>query len=420
MVLFCFYVKVPSISYKEVRLVIKRSLGNNIEHYFSEFDKEPIAAASLAQVHRAKLLDGTEVAVKIQYPTVFRFLEIDLALHTLFTEVYSLYEPNMQFDEVRNNVHPQLRLELDFKNESKNILRCKEAMKDNEKTYVPYVIPELITHDVLTMEFIRGYKVSDRKSIEEHNWNRTEIASTIITALADQLFKHGFVHADPHPGNLMIRPNPEKPKEFQVVILDHGLYGEIGDIRLKLAEIWKALVLKDDDKLKESCDELGIKHPDLFASLMMLQSYDNINIGGNKRNVEDFSSSDFSELEKEHQDERNGIRSLMKVAMNDQKRWGEMASSLPPELHLLMRSMFITRAINIELGSPVNRFTVMARSAYEATSNSENAIIDSSIKFEFNLWYMGVKSYAISTLVNIGLYFMKLFGYNPMKDDDEE
>lgn len=129
------------------------------------------------------------------------------------------------------------------------------------------------------MEYIEGYKINDSQEIERNGWNKAEIANIIIHTFSDQIFKFGFVHADPHPGNVFIRSSPKNKNQFQIVLLDHGLYSKINDeLRLKFAEFWVAVVNEDNEKIKKLCEDWKIVHHDLFASLMMLQSYDGVNL----------------------------------------------------------------------------------------------------------------------------------------------
>ena len=258
--------------------MIKQSFGEELEVYFQEFEHEPRAAASLAQVHRAVLHDGRPVAVKIKYPRVSYFINIDLVMHTIFSDIYGRIQPEFKLDtEARDHIQTQLRKELQFTNEAANARRCKNNFERDKNTsiYVPTIIDELVNDEVLTMEFIDGYKVNDSVAAKEHNWDQSKISRTVLSALSDQIFKHGFVHADPHPGNIFIRPHPDTPSDFQVVLLDHGLYAEIGDeFRKQFATFWKHVVLGDDEVVKSICDEWGVRHHKLFSSLMLLQNYD--------------------------------------------------------------------------------------------------------------------------------------------------
>jgi len=346
------------------------------------------------------LLDGTEVAVKIKYPRVTNFIDIDLKMHYLFTEVYKRVQPKFDFQPgVREHIYEQLRLELNFINEAQNMKRCKENLKNHPLIYIPYAVDRLVSTDVLTMEFIHGYKINNLKAIEEHSWKKDIIAKTILKALADQIFVHGDIHADPHPGNLFIRPLPGDSSQCQVVILDHGLYTHIDDaFRIAFARLWKAMICKDDETMKEICDSLNIKHYELFASLLLFQSYDGINIPS-------FAGTDAKKETNEDAAQANALSSLIERSHKDKTRWIEMMATMPPKIHFLFRSMFIARAVNVELGNRANRFEIMARSATSVLEQQTSA------NFEFQLFVISVKSYVVTKTVNFALWLRSLANY---------
>ena len=264
-----------------MRSIIKSSLGGEIEDFFQSFEKEPEASASLAQVHRATLLDGQEVAVKIKYPRVKNFINVDLKIHDFISNLYARKKRDFNINPTtRKQIYKNLKSELNFLNEAKNAIRCKENLKsENIYVYVPYIYENLCATNILTMEYIDGIKINDVDAIERNGWNKTEIADTIIRTMSNQIFKYGFVHADPHPGNIFLRESRLDKHHFEVVLLDHGLYADVDDdLRLKFAEFWVSIVNEDGEKLEQICNDWGIAHPDLFANLMSLQSYDGVNL----------------------------------------------------------------------------------------------------------------------------------------------
>jgi len=406
---------VPSISYDEVRYVIKKSFGDNVENLFQSFETEPVAAASLAQVHKAVLFDGTRVAVKIKYPKVTHFMNIDLYMHDLFSNWYGRVQPEYKINpKSKEHIYKQFKKELDFVNEAQNMKRCEKNSRKMKMLYVPFVVDKLVANDVLTMEYIDGYKVNDLKAIEQHGWDKTEIAKTILAGLADQIFIHGFVHADPHPGNIFIRPLEDDPKQCQVVLLDHGLYAEIDDdFRMKFSTFWKHVVNQDNNKLKEICDSWNITHYDLFASLMLLQSYDGVKL--DSLLLEEVASAPTGD---EDDGGSNPITMLIKESHLDRKRWMEMMASLPPQIHLVLRSLFISRDINVQLGNSVNRFEVMARSAISAIS-PEKESSGTDWGMEIRLKYLALHSYAITLLINAALKFRDLVKYFSSGNDED-
>ena len=213
--------RVPPRSRAEIEEAVVRELGRPIPEVFSEFDGEPIAAASIAQVHRARLRDGREVAVKVQYPGVAALIEADLdALDSIF-EALARLEPDIRLAPIADYLRWTLPLELDFRREADSIGRLREALADRDDVAIPGVVESLSTDRLLVMELMEGTKITDRDGLIAVGLEPREVAELLNDVYADQLFRRGVLHADPHPGNLLVRPGPNGSP--QLVLLDHGL-----------------------------------------------------------------------------------------------------------------------------------------------------------------------------------------------------
>jgi predicted unusual protein kinase regulating ubiquinone biosynthesis (AarF/ABC1/UbiB family) len=212
--------RVPPRSRPVIEEALVRELGRPVSEVFPEFDGHPIAAASIAQVHRARLRDGREVAVKVQYPDVAALIEDDLgALEAVF-EVVGRLEPQIRLQPIANYLRWTLPLELDFRREAGAIEQLRRALSGRDDVVIPEVIEDLTTGRLLVMELLEGIKITDTEALVEAGIEPSEVAELLVDAYADQLFARGVFHADPHPGNLMVRPGRGRP---QLVLLDHGL-----------------------------------------------------------------------------------------------------------------------------------------------------------------------------------------------------
>jgi predicted unusual protein kinase regulating ubiquinone biosynthesis (AarF/ABC1/UbiB family) len=212
--------RVPPRPPSVIEEAVVRELGRPLSEVFIEFDGHPVAAASIAQVHRATLRDGREVAVKIQYPEIAGLIEADLgALEAIF-EVVAHLEPRIQLQPIADYLRWTLPLELDFRREAGALEELRRALADRDDVVIPEVIEELTTGRLLVMGLVEGIKITDREALVEAGIDPREVAELLVDAYADQLFRRGVLHADPHPGNLLVRPGRGRPR---LVLLDHGL-----------------------------------------------------------------------------------------------------------------------------------------------------------------------------------------------------
>jgi ubiquinone biosynthesis protein len=212
--------RVPPQPYAAIREAVARELGRQPEEVFSSFDREPVAAASIAQVHRARLRDGREVAVKVQYPGISNLVEADLAaLETIFDAVARL-EPGIRLRPISDYLRWSLPLELDFVREAEAIAGLRDALADRKDVVVPGVVEELTTRRLLVMEYMEGVKITEVAGLQRAGMEPGEVAELLNDAYAEQLFARGVLHADPHPGNLLAQARREGPR---LVLLDHGL-----------------------------------------------------------------------------------------------------------------------------------------------------------------------------------------------------
>ena len=236
---------VPPFSYEEARQIIIEEFKAPPEKLFKSFEKKPVAAASLAQVHRAHLKDGTEVAVKIQRPNIKTVIEQDI--HILFSlghlaeRFIPELHPYQPLRVIKEFADWTLR-ELDFKIEGNNAERFRFAFKDNLSINIPIIYWELTTPRVLTMDFVHGVKADDVAGIRKLNSDTKQLALNGVGAVFQQFLIDGFFHADPHPGNFFAMKN-------NILCLhDFGMVGYLTpDQRKELVSCFVAFEDKDMD-----------------------------------------------------------------------------------------------------------------------------------------------------------------------------
>jgi len=276
----------PVSSFQSVQRVIQEELGASASTLFDDFSAEPIASASLAQVHTARdKKTGKKLAIKIQHEGLDKTSKGDLfALAVAVQTVEKLFPESFgsRWNWLVEEIAPNLPRELDFKNEGRNAERAAKDMKRfgfrDDECIVPKVHWKYTTKRVLCMDFEEGFKVTDISKIQEANLSPSEVAKLVASVFNSQVFLSGFVHCDPHPANVLLRPHPLNPRKPQVVLVDHGLYKTLSpDFRITYAKLWKALLLADITQIRATCEALGVtKMYQLLAAMLTSRPFDEI------------------------------------------------------------------------------------------------------------------------------------------------
>jgi len=239
--------KVPAVKIEEINAQIQRELGYPAQELFAEFSSEPLAAASIAQVHRGKLKSGEEVVLKVRRPGIVKIVETDIdvlmGLAYLIEQhvpAVALYDPVGLVKEFRRSI----MRELNFTREGRTVDRFAVNFAKSETVYTPKIFWEYTGDMVLTMEYVDGIKISAIEELSEHGYDLKEIARRGADAFLKQVLDFGLFHADPHPGNVFILPG-------QVIcMLDFGMVGRLGqDLKDQLINLLQALLNKDVDRI---------------------------------------------------------------------------------------------------------------------------------------------------------------------------
>ncbi|EKM54443.1 uncharacterized protein PHACADRAFT_258292 [Phanerochaete carnosa HHB-10118-sp] len=232
--------------FEDIQQLFLSDIGRPLDEIFLEFNPEPVGVASLAQVHMARLRDtGQEVAVKLQHPHLDEFCNIDMEMVEVSLGWIKRLFPEFEFTWLAGEMRENLPKEMDFQHEAHNAHRAEENFKNvRTSLYIPRVIDA--RKRVLIMEFIRGGRVDDLEYLAKYNIDRNRVSLELARIFGQMVHIHGWFHADPHPGNLLIRPaasGSASPYNFDIVLLDHGLYFDLDDdLRINYSKFWLSLI----------------------------------------------------------------------------------------------------------------------------------------------------------------------------------
>jgi predicted unusual protein kinase regulating ubiquinone biosynthesis (AarF/ABC1/UbiB family) len=265
--------EVPSVPTHEIREIVERELGAIGERY-EWFDDRPVAAASLGQVHRARLRNGDRVVVKVQRPGIDQICYTDLdALNVVarWAMIFPFIRRRANTVALAEEFGRVLLEELSYLNEARNGDRFAEMFKNDGGVYIPQVYHEHTTDHVLTLEDVTTIKVNDYAALEAAGISRKAVAQRLMDTYLMQVFEERFFHADPHPGNLFVYPldpesengkSPVGGRPFYLNFVDFGMVGSLTpQITSGLVNTLAAVVTRDADKLVQSYSELGFLLP---------------------------------------------------------------------------------------------------------------------------------------------------------------
>lgn len=242
-------------TFEAVRAVIEEQFGAPLEELFEQFDPEPLAAASIGQVHRARLPDGRQVAVKVQRPGLDDVIELDLSLLKIFIDSVRSALPPMDFDTIIGEIQRTVRDELDYRGEARAMRQVRAALDDKDAVTVPATVDHLCSQRVLTSEFVDGRKLTTVLDEYRQQGRDEAIAATLHTLLDawfHQVLVGGVFQADPHPGNLLV------DGEGRLVVLDFGCTMSLPEpFRLGYLRVLQAAIVDERGVIADTLDELG-------------------------------------------------------------------------------------------------------------------------------------------------------------------
>ncbi|KAI9798307.1 MAG: hypothetical protein M1833_004879 [Piccolia ochrophora] len=346
--------KCPVSSFESIEDMFKRDMGTSISDLFSEFERVPIGAASLAQVHRATIKNtGQRVAVKVQHPSLEEWAPLDLALTRFSFSTLKTWFPEYDLEWLSSEMASSLPQELDFSLEGANATRAKEYFsKVNEPALI---IPEVIWAQkrILVMDYVTGKRPDDLEYLDANGIDRDEVSAALARIFNEMIFgTNAPLHCDPHGGNIAIRKNTARRKpNFDIILYDHGLYRDIPmTLRRSYAKLWLAVIDADEPAMRKYAYEVaGINDEQfpLFASAITGRDY---------RVLTKSVAMPRSEQEKDDISDAFGDGLLQQLV--------QLLGQVPRIILLILKTNDLTRSLDENLHTkqgPMRSFLILAR-----------------------------------------------------------
>ena len=371
--------EVPPVDYEPIRLQTELELGSAIEKLFLTFEKAPVAAASLGQVHRARLFPHDAeplgydcVVVKILRPNIEQIVEVDMAAIKVAGGWLQKYRPvseRVNVPVILEEFTATVREELDYLSEGKNAEVFATNFKEDGGVHVPRVVWSRTSRRVLTLEDVTAIKITDYESITAAGINREEVAERLLGTYLKQIFEDGFFHADPHPGNLFVSPLPEKNEDgstkFRLTFVDFGMVGRMPEKLVEgLREVVISIGLQDAPRLIRAYQILGVLLPSANVKLL-----------------EEASAQVFDRFWGKSMNELRSIehRDMMKFGLQFRELLQTMPFQLPENLLLLGRTIGILSGMCTGLNADFNLWLQLAPYAKKLTESEGNSVFETFI-----------------------------------------
>ena len=345
---------VPPRAYSDIEARIREELGKPPEQLFAHIEHRPIASASIGQVHIARLMDGSKVAVKVQYPDIEEVVRRDLNTLRRIFKIVAWFVPYQGLEELYREVRAIILQELDYRAEAANAEAIAANFEGRTDVAFPRVVKELSTARVLTTHFEAGVKITDKLGVKQLGLDRGQLARQVVEIYCQQIFSDGIYHADPHPGNLIVRP-AQGDGPPTIVFLDFGAVAEIpANVRAGIVELIQGALARDTRRIVGAMKQMGF-----VARGANEQMFEQVIEYFHERFQENISLDSLN-LKDIKFDPQKGLESVADLRRMDISL-RELSENfhIPKEIIVLERTLLLLMGLCTELDPTLNPMTVI-------------------------------------------------------------
>jgi predicted unusual protein kinase regulating ubiquinone biosynthesis (AarF/ABC1/UbiB family) len=346
---------VPPRRYQDIEKRIVEELGAPPDQVFAQFERRPIASASIGQVHVARMKGGAKVAVKVQYPGIEQIVRRDLNTLRRIFRIVEWFIPYQGLDELYREIRSIILEELDYRAEAGNIGRVAANFEGRSDVGFPRVVTELSTARVLVTHYESGAKITDHAQTKQLGLDRGALARQVVEVYCQQIFTDGVYHADPHPGNLIVRPPPSAGAPPTIVFLDFGAVAQIpSNVRAGIVELLQGALARDTRRIVGAMKQMGF-----VARGANEQMFEQVIEYFHERFQENVSLDSLN-LKDIKFDPQKGLESVadlrkMDISLRELSR----SFHVPKEIIVLERTLLLLMGLCTELDPTLNPMTVI-------------------------------------------------------------
>ena len=352
----------PITPFPQIKKIFKQQFKKDILEVFDYIEETPIASGSVAQVHKAKLTGTYDyVALKVQHPELISQSKGDFLVVYYSCKLAEMAFPGVKVMWIYKDFYKNMNQEIDFETELNNIKKAKAIFKNEKRLIIPKVYKEYCSKRILAMSFEEGKSICNKKYQNENNINSNEISYLVNTLFNRQIFEYGFVHADPHHGNLFMRNELVNGRSrLKLIMLDFGLFMNLDkDLIRDYSNLWRGIFLQNYKIIEEASLNLGVKDPKIFTSMITGKAFDEV--------MDNDSKHDF--------DKRLKIRKVAQEKVRDflNNHYKTILINLEygrEEIPLLLKIVDYLRSIDSKLeATKINSYSIMMENVYKSVFN---------------------------------------------------